>query len=169
MQPVLANQGIGSSSTATDNIILELHDGSGNLVSTTSGLLNIDGTTTVEFPYVTTPHYIAVKHRGSLETWSAVPLAMGSTVSYDFTTAASKAYGNNMVEVSSGVWAFYTGDLNNDGFIDGNDYPVFDAENYNGTAGVYTASDMNGDGFVDGNDYPLFDMNSYNGVSSVHP
>jgi hypothetical protein len=77
--------------------------------------------------------------------------------------------GNNQVQVEPGVWAFYTGDLNQDDFIDGNDFPAFDTDSYNGVNSVYAATDMNGDGFVDGNDFPVFDVNSFNGVSAVHP
>ena len=71
--------------------------------------------------------------------------------------------------METGVWAIYTGDLNQDEFIDGNDFPDFDTDSFNGVNSEYKSTDMNGDGFVDGNDFPVFDVNSFNGVSSVHP
>ena len=74
-----------------------------------------------------------------------------------------------MVEVEPGVWAIYTGDLNQDDFIDSFDFPIFDLDASNGVAGVYVATDMNGDGFVDPFDFPVFDVNSFNGVSAVYP
>ena len=77
--------------------------------------------------------------------------------------------GDNQVEVQTGKWAFYTGDLNQDDFIDGNDFPPFDTDSFNGVNSEYVATDMNGDGFVDVNDFPVFDNNSFNGVSSIHP
>lgn len=90
---------------------------------------------------------------------------------YDFSTVANKAFGNNQFEIEPGVWAFYTGDLNQDEYIDGNDFPRYDFESASGGLydGSYTITDMNGDGFVDGNDFPVFDNNSFNGVSSMHP
>ena len=83
--------------------------------------------------------------------------------------AANKAMGDVQVEVQTGKWAMYTGDLNQDDFIDGNDFPAFDTDSFNGVNTVYVATDMNGDGFVDGNDFPVFDVNSFNGVSAVYP
>ena len=172
MQPVLNNQGITvASPTQTDTIKVELHDGSTGLVTGKAvSILNTDGTCAASFPYITGLHYIVIKHRNALETWSAVPVQMGGTAfPYDFSTAANKAYADNMAEVEAGVWAIYSGDLNQDGFIDGNDFPGFDNDSFNGVAGSYQATDMNGDGFVDGNDFPVFDINSFNGLSVVHP
>ena len=84
---------------------------------------------------------------------------MGLVTSYDFTTAASKAAGDNMKNLGDGKWACFTGDLNQDDFIDANDFPLFDADNGN-VAGEYVATDMNGDGFVDANDFPVYDGNN---------
>jgi hypothetical protein len=85
--------------------------------------------------------------------------------------AANKAYGDNQVEVETGVWAFYTGNLLQDDYIDGNDFPQYDFESASGGLydGTYTPTDMNGDGFVDGNDFPVFDNNSSNGVTAMYP
>ncbi|MEO6489735.1 MAG: hypothetical protein ABIO04_07345, partial [Ferruginibacter sp.] len=91
---------------------------------------------------------------------------------YKFTTTGvlSHIAGTGvMAEVEPGVWAFFTGDLNQDEFIDGNDFPAFDNDSFNGVAFEYKATDLNGDGFVDANDFPVFDNNSFSGVSSIHP
>src|SRR5205085_12579454 len=98
----------------------------------------------------------------------ASAVRLNSNTTYDFTTAANKAYGNNMIHIGT-IWAIYTGDLNQDEFIDSNDYSWFDADNFNGVSGVYTGTDRNGDGFVDANDFPLFDINNLNGIHSIHP
>ena len=171
MQPVLLNQGIGSSTSKTDNITVELHDATTPFatVATTTGTLNTDGTVSLTFTPITGSYYIAVKHRNSLQTWSANPVTVGQTpVLYDFSMAANKAYGNNMIQIGA-VWALYTGDINQDEFIDGFDYPAFDNDNLSGVTGVYSTTDMNGDGFVDGFDYPVFDNNNINGIESIHP
>ncbi len=171
MQPVLLNQAAGASATETDNITVQLHDANAPhaLIATTTAMLNTDGTATATFAPVSGSYYIAILHRNTVQTWSANPVPVGAVpASYDFTTAANKAFGDNMVQIGS-VWAFYTGDLNQDEFIDVNDFPDFDNDSFNGVAFEYKATDMNGDGFVDVNDFPVFDNNSFNGVTSIHP
>jgi uncharacterized protein YjdB len=172
MQHVMLNQGAGASTTQTDNITVELHNTTApfSMVASTTGMLNTDGNVTLSFAPISGSYYVAVKHRNTIQTWSAIPLAVGPTPTpvYDFSTAANKAFGNNMKQVGS-VWVMYTGDLNQDEFIDGFDYPAFDNDNLNGVNGVYVGTDMNGDGFVDGFDYPVFDNNNLNGIQSIHP
>ncbi len=172
MQPVLNNQSVTNSlSTETDSISVELHDPTTfALVDSKQAVLLTDGNVSATYTQPAGPYFIAVKHRNTIQTWSTDPVAcVATTPLYDFTTAAYKAMGDNQVEVQTGKWAFYTGDLNQDDFIDGNDFPAFDTDSFNGVNSVYVATDMNGDGFVDGNDFPVFDVNSFNGVSAVHP
>ncbi|MCX6186105.1 MAG: hypothetical protein NTU43_03790 [Bacteroidetes bacterium] len=66
----------------------------------------------------------------------------------------------------SGIFLIYTGDINQDGSVDFNDYPSLDIASSNGVLG-YDISDLNGDASVDFNDYPLIDTNSSNGVLSI--
>ncbi len=45
-------------------------------------------------------YYIVIRHRNHIETWSASPVSFAAdTIFYDFTTSASKAYGNNQKEI----------------------------------------------------------------------
>jgi hypothetical protein len=172
MQPVMENQSVPLSlATQTDSISIELHDAiTFALLETKKALLLTNGLVSASFTQPPGSYYIAVSHRNTIQTWSAIPVACSvSTPLYDFTFAANKAYGNNQVLVGPGIWAFYTGDLNQDEFIDGNDFPGFDNDSYNAVSFEYKATDMNGDGFVDGNDFPVFDNNSFNGVTSIHP
>ena len=174
MQPVLNNQSVPNSLTnEVDSIVVELHDPlTYVLVDAQQAVLYTDGTASVPFTQSAGSYYIAVKHRNLLQTWSANPIDCSeSTALYDFTTAIGKAYGGNQVEVEPGVWAFFTGDLNQDDFIDGSDFPQYDFESASGGLfdAVYTITDMNGDGFVDGNDFPVYDVNAFNGISSAHP
>lgn len=172
MQPVMLNQNVlGATATQTDNITVELHDANAPyaVVATTTAMLNTDGTATATFAPVSGSYYIAIKHRNTLQTWSANPVAVGAVASnYDFSTAANQAFGDNMIQIG-GVWTLYTGDMNQDEFIDAGDYSGFDNDNLNGVSGVYVATDMNGDGFVDAGDYSIFDNNNLNGVQSIHP
>ena len=171
MQPVLLNQGIGASNTDVDNITVELHNATAPyaIVASTTGMLKTNGNCTVSFPAsFNGSYYIAIKHRNTIQTWTTLPLAMSATVNYDFTTAANKAYGDNMADLGDGRWAFFTGDINQDENIDLLDYPDLDFDINNFSSGFFS-TDLNGDGNVDLIDYPIWDANNANFISSVHP
>ena len=174
MQSVLLNQNSpAASATQTDFISVELHNPNlpHELMYTYTGALQTDGLFAGVFPTAALGHeyYLIIKHRNSIETWSANPVLLSNQFNYDFTTSATQAYGNNQVEVETGIFAIYTGDLNQDGFIDSFDYPTLDTDIFNGVSGMYVNTDLNGDGFVDSFDFPVFDANSYNGVSVMTP
>jgi len=116
-------------------------------------------------------YYIQVNHRNSIETWSANPVTFaGDTLAYDFSTAANKAYGDNMIQVDASPvrFAVYSGDVNQDGSIDGSDNGLVDNDAYNFISG-YVVTDVNGDGIVDASDAFIVDNNSSNFVSVVRP
>ena len=171
MQPVLINQGRGSNSAITDSVEVNLyHPTTHALIATSRVPMSTNGSITPSFNVVYGNYYISVKHRNSIEVWSANPVHLSATnMNYIFYNQASSAFGSNQVEVAPGKWALYTGDINQDGYIDNFDYPALDADIYNGISGEYVASDLNGDGFVDIFDYPIFDTNSAIGVSTVAP
>jgi hypothetical protein len=162
MRPVMMNQGVGSSATDVDTVTIELHDATTyELVASASAMLQTNGNAVATF--TTAPSgsfYIVVKHRNALETWSANAVTVGATPSsYDFTTAAAQAYGDNMKMLESGVYGFYSGDLNQDGFIESLDFPSLFNDSDNLSEG-YFATDLNGDGFVESLDFPLLFNNS---------
>ncbi|MBK8553129.1 MAG: hypothetical protein IPL53_19545 [Ignavibacteria bacterium] len=54
-----------------------------------------------------TPYFIALKHRNMISTWSSGPVSFNNnTLIYDFTSAASQAYGSN-TKNAGGLWSFY--------------------------------------------------------------
>jgi hypothetical protein len=172
MASVLANQGVSVNTNEMDTIRVELRDAAtgANVVASASGVIMTDGTVSLSLPasVVGNDYYIVVNHRNTVQTWSADLVTMAATTSYDFTTAATKAFGDNMIEVETGVFAMYTGDINQDEFIDPFDYPSFELDNVTFASG-YLATDLNGDGFIDPFDYPVFELNNVNFVTSVHP
>jgi hypothetical protein len=171
MTPVKANQGVGSSATDVDDITVELRDGSNALMATTTASLQTNGDATATFTSGPTgSYYIVVKHRNAIDTWSATTQSVSTStpLTYDFSNAASKAYGSNMVLLSAGVYGFYSGDLNDDGSIDSSDFPDLFNDSDNLIEGYY-ATDLNGDGFVDSSDFPVLFNNNDNLISVVSP
>jgi hypothetical protein len=171
MRPVLANQGVGSSSTDVDSITVELHDAT-TLATTvgTTTMLQTNGTAVATFSSAPSgSFYVVVKHRNSMETWSATPITVGATpATYNFAGSASSAYGGNMKMLESGVYGLYSGDINQDGFIEIQDYSPLDNDSANVLEG-YNTTDLNGDGFVEIQDYPFLDDNSAAVIELLRP
>jgi hypothetical protein len=172
MRAVLSIQGENNSSNQTDSITLELRENNypHNLLESAKGILDTGGTTTVQFPATVQGmyYYLLLKHRNHIETWSAEPVLITANSTYDFSTAANKAYGVNQVQVENGVWAVFTGDVNQDGVVDGLDYNDWENDS-NNFAGGYFSTDLNGDGIVDGLDFIYWEQNSNNFVGAVVP
>ncbi len=114
-------------------------------------------------------YYIQISHRNGLETWSAAPVSFsnGLTAIFDFTSAQSNAYGNNLI-LKSGKWCIYSGDVEGDGAIDGTDLALIDND-ASAFATGYLRTDLDGNDFVDGTDYALADNNASNFVSVIRP
>ena len=135
-------------------------------VDTAKLVLSSTGTATPTFMRASAgSYYIVVIHRNHLETWSALPQTFnpGVPVNYDFTTAATQAFGSNMKQVGS-VWVLIVGDENQDGSIDAGD--AADFINQYGNIG-YLTCDFNGDLSVDAADVPFLIANY--GLTKVVP
>ena len=172
MFPVLANQGLSNPLTHCDSIIVELHEANapfGSLFSKVS-VLHTNGTASMTLSPSVTPgnYYIVIKHRNGVETWSAAPVSLPATTTYNFSTAATQAYGNNQIQMAPGIFALYTGDINQDDVVDGLDYNDWETDNNNFGSG-YLAADINGDGVVDGLDFIYWEQNSNNFVGVAMP
>ena len=90
MTPVLYNNGLSTDPTHVDNISIELHDATYpfGVVSTAIGVLKTNGNVQVQFPgaLIGSSYYVVIKHRNSIETWSANPVLMNASTNFDFTT-----------------------------------------------------------------------------------
>ena len=169
MRPVLLNQGTSSDATLVDNITVELINPTTLITAATVVVtLKTNGTAVCNFPSVADgSYYIVIKHRNAIQTWSATAVVISaSPVIYDFSDAATKAYGSNMVELEPGVYGLYTGDLNQDGNIDNSDYTLWENDSNAFLFGFY-ATDLNGDGNVDNTDYTIWEANSNNFIYSI--
>jgi hypothetical protein len=173
MNPVLMNQGIGTGVSNVDTITVELRSITGTLVNSATALLHTNGSAAATF--LNTPigsYYIVIKHRNAVETWSAIPQVVnGGELLYDFTNSITKAYGNNLKLLEPNVYGLYSGDLNQDGYVDIFDFPLYDTANQSGGVadGTYIVTDMNGDGYIDIFDFPLYDSNNQNNVQVISP
>jgi len=115
-------------------------------------------------------YYIVVTHRNGVETWSKVggeSLAQGTTVSYDFTTASSKAYGSNLV-LKGSKWCIFSGDVNQDGYVNSTDLSLINSDGFIYSTG-YRSTDLTGDNFVDLNDFVICDNNVFKNISVKKP
>jgi len=173
MRPVMRNENVpGATTSQVDTITVELRDTTTNahsIVESFTGILDTAGYVSCTFSSSVAggSYYIVLQHRNSLETWSALPVAISSATSYDFSTAASQAYGNNLKDVlNDGVWSIYNGDVARDGVCDGSDYIAMQP-NVLSVATGYRKSDVNGDGVVDGSDYIKLQPNVL-GTKTVH-
>ncbi len=118
-------------------------------------------------------YYIAVKHRNSLETWSksgGQSLINGFTQNYDMTDLSSKAYGNNLTQVDASPvkFAIYSGDINDDSFIDLTDVIYINNDAVNFVTG-YELSDVTGNNISDLTDVLVAYNNAGSFVSVIRP
>ncbi|MFM2208183.1 MAG: hypothetical protein RL213_2158 [Bacteroidota bacterium] len=172
MVPALINRGVGSSLTAVDTVYGALTDTVDGtiLACSVKSIVDINGYVDFRFPnqFIGSRHYLLVGNGHSIRTWSAQPLTIGTAGIYDFTDSPSKAYGNNLWQVSPGTWALYTGDLNQDDFIDPFDFQIFNDDMLSFATG-YLQSDLNGDGATDNFDFLYVGLNQFAFVSALHP
>lgn len=105
------------------------------------------------------PYFIVVRHRNGLETWSTGGNSFTSgNMNYDFTIAASQAFGNNQL-LKGSKYCIYNGDINHDDAVDLADIvSVFnDASIF---ASGYVNTDLTGNMFVDLSDITIAFNNS---------
>ena len=118
------------------------------------------------------PYFVEFRHRNALQTWSADPVMFSyQQTSIAFSVNSIYAYGNNEIQVDNSpynVFAFYSGDVNQDGTIDASDVSQTDNDSYNSLSG-YVNTDVTGDNFVDAADVSIVDNNAFNAVSIMTP
>jgi hypothetical protein len=118
-------------------------------------------------------YYLQVKGRNCIETWSKAGGEIynpGSVLNYDFTSLITQAFGSNMTQVDNSPvrFAYFSGDVNQDGTVDATDVSTIDNDASNFVSG-YVVTDLTGDDFVDGTDFAIADNNAANFVGVITP
>ncbi|MBK8383905.1 MAG: hypothetical protein IPL16_18860 [Ignavibacteria bacterium] len=116
-------------------------------------------------------YYIAAKHFNTLETWSKAggeAMILNDVTFYDFTSAASQAYGSNQ-KLKGSKYCAYSGDVNQDGITDASDLIKVYNDSYTGLTGSYLKTDLNGDNITDVTDLGVLDNNVYSGIFIARP
>ncbi|MEO8210468.1 MAG: dockerin type I domain-containing protein, partial [bacterium] len=165
----------GTNSMQPDTVIVYLRNTSSpyNKIDSAVSVLSSSGQGTFSFQNASNGenYYIQVSHRNSIETWSAAGnIFTSSQLTYNFSTSASRAFGNNMIQVDASPirFAIYNGDVNQDGIVEVTDMSMIDNDALNLVSG-YLSTDVNGDNFVDITDLAIADNNVFYIVSRIIP
>ncbi len=121
--------------------------------------------------------YIVVKHRAANPLWSANPIILTTSTTYDFANNLGSAYSNGdlslapMHTIVSSLYGIWLGELNEDGYLDATDYSNLELDIYaSGYLGLYLLDgDLNGDTYVDASDFAVFESNSIYGPYEQRP
>jgi len=161
--------------TVADQITVRLHDKDdyNTIIWTKIEVdLNTDGTASLLVPSMYDgEYYLTILHRNHLETVSADPIDFSvSSISYDFTDGAAKAFGDNQKDLLDGKFAIFAGDVDGDGVLTGTgDRALINTDIYAGEEG-YLNTDVDGDGIITSTgDRAITNVNIYNGVEKITP
>jgi hypothetical protein len=80
----------------------------------------------------------------------------------------NKAYADNQIEVEPGVFAIFSGDIDQNGSVDALDFLLLDPDIQNGEGG-YLLTDLDGSGGVDAIVFLVLDPNIQNGIGVAIP
>ncbi len=158
--------------TTADQVTVELHNSTspfGLAGGPYTVNVNTDGTASVTIPAgLGSSYFMVVKHRNSIETWNASPVSFGgATISYNFSSSASQAFGNNMKQIN-GKYVLYGGDVNQDGIVDADDMVSVDNDAASFLTG-YLPSDTNGDGVINSADISILQNNGVLFIAKIAP
>jgi len=173
MSQAFNESGPNFGSGIADQVTVELHDAAdynATVLTLQNLALGTDGIVNFSIPAVYNGfYYLTIRHRNSIPVVSATAISFsGSTIIYEFASSALQTYGDNMIQMADGIWALYTGDVNQDGLIDSSDLIMVDND-VSVFATGYLPGDCNGDGLIDSSDMMVVDNNSNAFIGAVYP
>lgn len=144
-----------------------------SIIDSSKAYINSSGAGVFTFDKVLNniPYYIQVCHRNSIETWSAAGQNFtNSILSYDLSSFAGQAYGNNLIQVNANPlrYALFSGDVNQSGTINLSDLISVSNDASSFFTG-YQNSDTNGDNIVNLSDILLTYNNAARFVNIIRP
>lgn len=111
-------------------------------------------------------YYIVVRHRNHLDVMSANTVNLPNTTYYDFSTAASKAFGaNQQIDLGNAVFGLYAGDISANGIISVSDFNIYQQQP--SATNVYNPRDLNLNKIVSVTDYNLYQ--SHPSIIGIQP
>ena len=131
-----------------------------NVLYTSRSIVNASGDGAFNFPLSAdgSSFYITVNNHNTLKTWSSNSLLFSMNTNYDFTNAASKAFGNNQKNLGDGRFALFSGDVNQDSQIN-----ITDFEDLKNAIQLfpfgYLIKDLTGDYLIESADFSLLENN----------
>jgi len=152
-----------------DTVKAKLWDLTGSYIVDSATAVIDSVTFLVSFTFKNAPtgeYYIAISHRNSIETWSKTggeSYTHGAVMSYDFTSANTQAYGNNL-KLKGGRYCMYSGDVNASGVINSTDRTLI-RSNVGQTG--YIKYDLDGNGVVNSADRTIVRNNT--GIARQRP
>jgi hypothetical protein len=166
--------GGGITMSMAPSVTVELHDASTfAMVESKSENLSTSGLGTFNFTTALNgiPYFTVIKYPNTVETWSEAPHSfIAGALSYDFTIGTGQAYtdgSNPPLVLHGGKYCIYSGDVNQDGFVTGDDFAGVDNDASNFDYNL--VNDVNGDGFVTGDDFQFIDNNASNFIQRQVP
>jgi hypothetical protein len=165
------NPSVQDTITDSVSICLANHFPPYNILYTFPTVVNTHGIATAYFsqPILGQDYYLVVKHRNTIETWSSQPFGFNDPDTlYNFSDSLGKAYGNNMVLMDSGYYAFHSGDVNQNGIIDSTDFNLVQSRITQFNYG-YLPEDLTGDWLIETKDYSLIENKRVQAVTRKKP
>lgn len=159
--------------TICDTIVVELTASTSPfaIVYSSSVSLQTNGIASLTIPIGMSGgnYYIVIRHRNALKAWSSQSVTLSPPlIDYNFTLSNSMTFGNNVHATSDGYFAFYSGDVNQDGMIDSLDMDAVENATQSFLVG-YRAEDLTGDHLVEAADYSLIENNVAAGRIVIYP
>jgi acid phosphatase len=153
-----------------DTITVELHDSISpyGLIYSTKGVINTKGNGLFYLPASVNGkrYFLAAYARNTLKTWSSSAIRFSNYTTFDFASAFSQVYGDNLKRMIDGNFALISGDVTSDDIINISDFTSIKNSTKIFQNG-YLPNDLNGDKIVDSTDFSLVENNLLR--ISLHP
>jgi hypothetical protein len=114
--------------------------------------------------------YVEIKTKNTIAVWYLWDNPQSDNLYLDLVRFPGYVLGSNEKRINFALnyYGLYTGDVNQDGIVDGTDTQLIDND-ANAFVTGYSIQDLNGDNFVDGTDALLAGNNADNFVSVITP